>query len=72
MARGKVCEPFVAQRPLGVMARGVLEPLCHAERIEALCTRTAKGQETRAGLWASVGDLMGQVVLGGQSSGHAA
>jgi hypothetical protein len=41
MALGKVCEPGVAQRPICVMARGVLEPRCHAERIDALCARPA-------------------------------
>src|SRR5690348_389363 len=31
---GKVFEPFIAQRPICVMARGVLENLCNAERID--------------------------------------
>ena len=44
MALGKVCEPFVAQRPIGVLARGVLEHLCNAERIDALFARPAKVQ----------------------------
>ena len=33
---GKVFEPFVAQRPICVMARDVLENLFNAERIDAL------------------------------------
>ena len=69
---GKVFEPFVEQRPICVMARGVLEHLCNAERIDALFARTAKVQYTRAVLFSSVGDLMGQVVLGVQPSVHAA
>ena len=64
MALGKVFEPFVEQRPICVMARGVLEHLFNAERIDALFARTAKVQYTRAVLFSSVVDLMGQVVLG--------
>src|SRR6516164_1651770 len=72
MALGKVFEPFVEQRPICVMARGVLEHLFNAERIDALFARTAKVQYTRAVLFSSVVDLMGQVVLGIQPSVHAA
>ena len=69
---GQVCEPFVTQRPIGVRARGVLENLCNATRIDALCARTAEEQYTRELLFSSVVDLMGQVVLGVQPSVHAA
>jgi hypothetical protein len=69
---GQVFEPCVTQRPLCVMARGVLEPLCHTARIDALCARTAAEQYPREWLCASVVDLMGQVVLGVQPSVHAA
>src|SRR5207244_5540082 len=72
MALGKVFEPFVEQRPSCVMARGGLEHLVNAERIDALFARTAKVQYTRAVLFSSVVDLMGQVVLGVQPSVHAA
>jgi len=72
LALGKVFEPFVEQRPICVMARGVLEYLFNAERIDALFARTAKVQYTRAVLFSSVADLMGQVVLGVQPSVHAA
>jgi len=72
MALGKVFEPFVEQRPICVMARGVLEHLFNAERIDALFARTAEVQYTRALLFSSVVDLMGQVVLGVQPSVHAA
>ena len=72
LALGNVCEPFVEPRPLCVMARGVLEQLCNAERSKALCARTAKGPYTRAVLFASVVALMSQVVLGGQPSVPAA
>src|SRR6266436_1924803 len=69
---GKVFEPFVEQRPIGVMARGVLENLFNAEKIDALFARTAEVQYTRELLFSSVVDLMGQVVLGVQPSVHAA
>jgi hypothetical protein len=72
MSLGKVCEPFVAQRPIGVMARGVLEHLGNADKSEAFFARTAEVQYTRALLLSSVVDLMGQVVLGVQPSVHAA
>src|SRR5207249_522347 len=72
IALGKVFEPFVEQRPICVMARGVLEHLFNAERIDALFARTAEVQYTRALLFSSVVDLMGQVVLGVQPSVLAA
>ena len=72
MALGKVFEPFIEQRPICVMARGVLEHLFNAERIDTLFARTAEVQYTRALLFSSVVDLMGQVVLGVQPSVHAA
>src|SRR5262249_41838552 len=72
MSLGKVFEPFVAQRPICVMARGVLEHLFNADKIDALFARTAEVQYTRALLFASVVDLMGQVVPGVQPSVHAA
>src|SRR6266853_818440 len=72
MSLGKVFEPFVEQRPICVMARGVLENLFNADKIDALFARTAEVQYTRELLFSSVVDLMGQVVLGVQPSVHAA
>ena len=69
---GKVFEPFIEQRPICVMARGVLEPLCNADKIDALFARTAEGHYTRALLFSSVVDLMGPVGLGVQPSVQAA
>ena len=69
---GKLFQPFIEERPIAVMARGVLENLLNAERIDALFERTAKVQYTRELLFSSVVDLMGQVVLGVQPSVHAA
>ena len=39
---GKVFEPFIEQRPICVRARGVLEHLFNAAKIEALWARPAE------------------------------
>ena len=54
------------------MARGVLETLCNADKIEALVARTAEVQSTRELLCSSVVALRGQVVRGVQPRVHAA
>src|SRR5262245_3529128 len=69
---GKVFEPFMEQRPICVMARGVLENLFNADRIDAVFARTAEVQYTRELLFSSVVDVMGQGVLGGQLGGPCA
>ena len=69
---GKVFKPFIEERPICVMARGILENLLNPERINGLFERTAEVQYTRELLFSSVVDLMGQVVLGVQPSVHAA
>jgi IS4 transposase len=69
---GKAFQPFVEQRPIAVMARGVLENLLNPEKIDELFERTAEVQYTRELAFSSVVDLMGQVVLGVQPSVHAA
>ena len=69
---GKVFKPFIEERPICVMARGVLENLLNPERIDALFDRTAQVQYTRDLVFSAVVDLMGQVVLGVQPSIHAA
>lgn len=68
----KVFSPFIEERPICVMARGVLENLLNPKRIDALFERTARLQYTRDLMFSSVVDLMGQVVLGVQPSIHAA
>jgi IS4 transposase len=68
----KVFKPFIEERPICVMARGVLENLLNPERIDELFERSAEIQYTRELLFSSVVDLMGQVVLGVQPSIHAA
>ena len=37
IAIGKVFEPFIAERPVRVMARGVSENLLNPGKIDALC-----------------------------------
>lgn len=69
---GKLFQPFIEQRPIAVMARGVLENLFDPEKIDELFERTAEVQYTRDLLFSSVVDLMGQVVLGVQPTVHAA
>lgn len=64
--------PFVQERPICVMARGVWERLLDAQRIEALCARTAEQQSTREWLFSSLVQLMSAVVLGVQPSVQAA
>jgi hypothetical protein len=67
-----VFAPFVKERPICVMARGVLERLLDADRLDALFARTAAHQYTRELLFSSLVQLMGEVVLGVQPSVHAA
>jgi hypothetical protein len=69
---GRVFKPFVEERPICVMARGVLQNLLNPKRIDALFERTAQVQYTRELMFSTVVDLMGQVVLGVQPSIHAA
>jgi hypothetical protein len=69
---GRIFEPFVKQRPICVMARGIVENLFHPDRLDALFRRTAEVQYTRDLMFSSVVDLMGQVVLGVHPSVHAA
>src|SRR5437870_20894 len=65
-------QPFLAQRPVCVMARAVLERLLDPDRLDALFERTARRQYTQAVLFSALAELMSQVVLGVQPSVHAA
>jgi hypothetical protein len=53
-----VFAPFVKERPICVMARGVLERLLDADRIDTLFEHTATQQYTRELLFSSVVQLM--------------
>jgi IS4 transposase len=64
--------PFVQQRPIGVMARAIVERFFEPEPLDALFRRTAVGQYERELLFSSVVDLMQSVVLGVEPSVFAA
>jgi IS4 transposase len=64
--------PFVEQRPIGVMARAIVERFFEPERLDALFRQTAVEQYERNLLFSSVVDLMQSVVLGAEPSVFAA
>lgn len=72
MILADVFEPFVKARPICVMARGVLERLLDADRVDDLFERTAERQYTRELLFSTLVEMMSEVVLGVQPSVHAA
>jgi IS4 transposase len=72
MLLGKVFQPFIAKRPVCVLARGILERLFDPARIDALFAETAQAGYTRKLHFATLVRLMGDVVLGVQPSVHAA
>ena len=72
MLLDKVFEPFIQQKPICVMARGVLQHLLDPERLDQLFARTAQRQYTHELLFSAVVDLMSRVVLGQEPSVHAA
>ena len=57
MLLDSVFAPFVQERPICVMARGVLERLLDADRIDTLFAHTATHQYTRELLFSSVVQL---------------
>jgi IS4 transposase len=64
--------PFVKERPICVMARGTLERLLDAQRLDTLFAHTAQQQYTRELLFSSLVQLMSEVVLGVHPTVHAA
>jgi IS4 transposase len=64
--------PFVEQRPIGVMARAIVERFFEPEHLDALFRRTAIEQYERELLFSEVVDLMQSVVLGVEPSVFAA
>ena len=64
--------PFIEQRPIGVMARAILERFFEPEHLDVLFRRTAVQQYERHLLFSSVVDLMQAVVLGAEPSVFAA
>jgi len=72
MLLSAVFQPFVEKRPVCVMARGVLERLFDAERLDLLFDENAEKGYTRSLLFSSLVRVMADVVLGVQPSVHAA
>ena len=72
MLLAKAFEPFIKERPICVMARGVLQRLLNPEQLDALFECTAKTQYTRNLLFSELAGLMSEVTLGLQPSIHAA
>src|SRR5579862_1518670 len=72
MLLGKLFRPFIENRPVCVMARGILERLFDPKRIDDLFAETAQAGYTRKLHFSTLVSLMGDVVLGVQPSVHAA
>lgn len=72
MVLSEIFQPFIAEKPVCVMARAVLERMLDASRLDALFERTAQQQYTRELLFSTTVELMAQVVLGRKPSVHAA
>ena len=64
--------PFIEQRPIGVMARAIVERFFEPEHLDALFRETAVEQYERNLLFSSVVELMQSVVLGAEPSVFAA
>lgn len=65
-------EPFLEARPVGVMARCVIERLLDPQRLDALFDRVADKQYTHELMFSTLAELMSAVVLGWQPSVKAA
>jgi IS4 transposase len=63
---------FIQQRPIGVMARAIVERFFEPDRLDELFRRTAVKQYERHLLFSSVVELMQSVVLGAEPSVFAA
>src|ERR1700736_3005837 len=72
MLLDKVFEPFIEEKPICVMAPGVLQRILRPQHIDQLFARTAQRQYTNELLFSSLVDLMTRVVLGQEPSVHAA
>ena len=56
-------QKFVEASPVSVMMRGIIENLFHPERLERLFNETAVTQYTRKLPFATVAEVMGEVVF---------
>jgi IS4 transposase len=67
-----VFKPFIENSPISVIARGMLERVLNPDQLNEWFDTTAKEQYTKDLLFATLFDLMSQVVQGSQRSIHAA
>ena len=72
MLLSSVFEPFLAKRPLCVMARGVLQHLLEPGHLDRLFVDTAERGYQRELLFSTLTDLFSEVVLRVEPSVHAA
>lgn len=72
MLLGPIFDRFVADSPISVMARGLLEHALVPADLDALFTATAEHQYTRALLFSTTVEVMSLVVTGSRPSVHAA
>lgn len=72
MLLNKRFEMFIAERPICVMARAILERVFDPDRLDALFDSTAEVGYTRQVHFATVVNLMADVVFGVRPSVHAA
>lgn len=72
MLFSQIFEQFVAQAPISVAARAVMEYALSPSALDALFAEKSKGQYTRELLFSSVVDLMSVVVAKIEPSVHAA
>lgn len=72
MLLNQIFEPFIKDKPICVMARGVLQRILNPQHLDQLFARTAESQYTHELLFSALVDLMLRVVLGQEPSVHAA
>src|SRR5690242_14879165 len=72
MVLGEVFERFVAEGPICVMVRALLEQALNPKTVDGLFEQHAETQYTRELLFSSVVDVMSLVVCGMQPSVNAA
>src|SRR2546422_11438816 len=68
---GKVFARFVEKSPISVRVRGTLARVLGADQLEAWCARTAQQQSTRTVLFATVYEVLSQVVCRSKPSVRA-
>lgn len=69
---GEVLGRFIAQRPITVMVRAMMQHALSAQTVDELFEKTADTQYTRELTFSTMVDLMSSVVCGGRPNIHAA